>query len=175
MPWSLLRSNSREEWQSEAECRQIKAAFAARDRAKITSFAQFRTCVVFLDGGLACSRAIAARRTAIRDPGRFRHWMEARLPPPAPPSPVPPPGEGGEWGDADWNSGWGEDGMASAWDSQERWDGPHVPKSKGKRKRQRQRKAAQRAKVAAQIEARWREALAEWDRWDRLRDTSGSC
>ncbi|KAF7343571.1 hypothetical protein MSAN_01977600 [Mycena sanguinolenta] len=196
MLWKVLDPHSRKAWQSEAECQLIKFAFTGRDGTKITSYADFRVHLVRHDGGMACSKAIASRRIAIRQPWRYRQWMEARIPfvpvTPAGPAAVAADVSQPAWGSADrdaggWGSGeswisggawrteavWGSG--SGSWDSNKPWTSPRIPKSKGKRKRQRQRKAAQRALLAVQMEEGWRQAQAEWERAMDSNPTPSCC
>ncbi|KAJ6512875.1 hypothetical protein C8R45DRAFT_920651 [Mycena sanguinolenta] len=197
MLWTVLDRNSREAWQSDGECHNIRKTFRERDRSKIKTFKDFRTLQLFRDGGVACSQAIASWRTAIRCPWKLRQWMEHRVAyvPPLPSAPLPqlPNDAGSSSGSGGWGStpAWGSDngdwtagegwGAVGSWNiiPQKCWDGPRMPKSKGKARRQRRRKAAARAEFLRQIEETRHQAEVEWWReWERamnLNPTPACC
>ncbi|KAF7330701.1 hypothetical protein MSAN_02448200 [Mycena sanguinolenta] len=174
MLWSFLKlnSDSSEVRQYHTECMLIRWAFIERDPAK--TYDDLVAARRLRDARLACSHAIACRRTAIRFSYLLPQWMEHRMySPPAVYTPTSPPpidssssshggwGTGQPWGSGGWETGgdWGEPwatNSASKGGSDPSWDGvTRVPKTPGKRKRQRRRKAMKCAEWAAQVAGWW--------------------
>ncbi|KAF8210236.1 hypothetical protein K438DRAFT_1752985 [Mycena galopus ATCC 62051] len=203
MPWVLLKSDSREAWQCEAECQQSRLAFTQRDRTKIKSYGQLLRVRGRRDARIACARAIATRCTVLGTPWHFEDWQQQFIPPvpqlPSPPTPAPAaPTTSSGWGSSQtFDGGWDDDGWAhpaswadwavASWATHtqgvdQQWDGTRVPKSTSNRQRKLERKLVKRglaagAKVglAARTQQLLAEARVEWDRRMEREPTMACC
>ncbi|KAK7057360.1 hypothetical protein R3P38DRAFT_3168882 [Favolaschia claudopus] len=114
----------------ESELAQIHLAFK-EGRPHVENWGDYRMLWVFREGGYACSKAIAVRRTAIAEPYIFECWLARTVANPVVPLPLP-----GSWGscggDSEDGKGWGGsdgDSESGAWgvssedDWTQRWGG----------------------------------------------------
>ncbi|KAJ7888018.1 hypothetical protein B0H13DRAFT_2342112 [Mycena leptocephala] len=75
-PGPVVQPDSFEECQSRLECDQIMDDWRRRDRSAILSYTHFLGARLTMEAKIACSKAVAGKRTAVHYPFEFGRWLE---------------------------------------------------------------------------------------------------